>query len=314
MNEPLVSVIIPTYNQAKFLGHAINSVFSQTHKNFELIIVDNYSEDQTEALVSSYKDPRINYFKFKNHGIIAASRNLGIDNSTGEYVAFLDSDDLWKHDKIEKQLGVFKRKPEAGIVYSDYEIIGENGEAIDSRKYRPIHHEGNVSDKLLHYNFAALSGIIVKRSCLEDTGKFNEHKELVTCEDWELLLRLSLKYKFYWTHSRDFFYRIHQGSKSNSYERVTAILAALDSFYSASNLSETVHQIKNSVYSNAFKLAAMHCFYLCESAKLRKFTYKVFMTDFKQIDLTLLRNYVLSFLGSRLLHTITKIYYKIRNM
>ncbi|MEW6614426.1 MAG: glycosyltransferase [Thermodesulfobacteriota bacterium] len=309
----MVSVIIPTYNQAKFLGYAIDSVFSQTHKNFELIIVDNHSEDQTEELVSSYKDPRIRYFIFKNHGIIAASRNLGIDNSTGEYVAFLDSDDLWKHDKIEKQLDVFKKNPEAGIVYSDYEIIGENGEPV-SRRYTPIHYEGNITRKLLHYNFAALSSVIIKRSCLEDTGKFNEHKELVTCEDWELLLRLSLKYKFYWTHSRDLFYRIHQGSKSNSQERVAAILAALDSFYSLSNLPETIHQIKNSVYSNAFKLAAMHCFHLHDYAKVRKLTYKVFTNDLKQTDTTLLRNYVLSFLGSRLLHTITKIYYKIRNM
>src|SRR3989304_8476363 len=100
MKQPLVSVIMPTYNHARFIGEAIGSVLNQTYPNLELIIIDNYSEDNTEEIVSSYKNQRVKYFKFRNHGVIAASRNYGMRHAQGDYIAFLDSDDLWEPTKI----------------------------------------------------------------------------------------------------------------------------------------------------------------------------------------------------------------------
>ena len=97
----LVSVIVPTYNHATHLSRALRSVFKQTYKNWELIVVDNHSTDNTEALVKSFNSSRIKYLKINNHGVIAVSRNAGIEVAEGEWIAFLDSDDFWSEDKIE---------------------------------------------------------------------------------------------------------------------------------------------------------------------------------------------------------------------
>src|SRR5947207_12701130 len=94
---PLVSVIMPAYNRAYLIDKSIESVLNQTYRRLELIVIDNYSEDDTESVVKSFaeRDPRLKYFKYANHGLVAASRNAGIDAATGQYLAFLDSDDLW---------------------------------------------------------------------------------------------------------------------------------------------------------------------------------------------------------------------------
>ena len=94
-SKPFVSVVIPTYNHAKFLGKALESVIYQTYRNWEVIVIDNKSTDGTRQVIENYKDPRIQYFKISNDGIIAKSRNLGINVAKGEWIAFLDSDDWW---------------------------------------------------------------------------------------------------------------------------------------------------------------------------------------------------------------------------
>ena len=99
--SPLVSVIIPTYNRSYCIKKAIESVLSQTFKDFELIIIDNYSNDDTEEIINNYKNKKIIYEKFHNYGVIASSRNRGIALSNSKYVAFLDSDDWWKKDKLK---------------------------------------------------------------------------------------------------------------------------------------------------------------------------------------------------------------------
>ncbi len=91
----LVSVVIPTYNHARFLGRALQSVMDQTYKNWEVIIIDNHSQDNTDEIVEAFKDPRITLLKIHNNGVIAASRNMGIRAAKGEWIAFLDSDDHW---------------------------------------------------------------------------------------------------------------------------------------------------------------------------------------------------------------------------
>ena len=99
---------MPTYNNGSFIHTAINSVLKQTIRDFELIIVDNFSTDNTSKIIKNFKDKRIKYFKFKNKGIIAASRNLGISKSKGQYLAFIDSDDKWYDNKLEVCLDYFK--------------------------------------------------------------------------------------------------------------------------------------------------------------------------------------------------------------
>ncbi|MCP4377403.1 MAG: glycosyltransferase family 2 protein, partial [bacterium] len=114
--HPVVSVVMPTYNHAVFIGEAIQSVLSQTFADFELIVVDNYSEDDTESVVRGFGDPRIEYIKFANNGVIAASRNAALNRASGEFIAFLDSDDTWSPDKIAVQLEYMRANPNVALI------------------------------------------------------------------------------------------------------------------------------------------------------------------------------------------------------
>ena len=117
MKNPLVSIIIPNYNKEEFLSICIQSVLNQTYKNFEIIIIDNFSSDRSLDVIKKFIDPRINLFQFQNNGIIAASRNFGIKKSNGKYLAFLDSDDYWMKDKLSKSVKVLEKG--ADFIYHD---------------------------------------------------------------------------------------------------------------------------------------------------------------------------------------------------
>ncbi len=189
--QPLVSVIMPTYNHAKFIGEAIDSVLNQTYRNLELIIIDNFSEDNTERIVTSYKDDRIKYLKFRNNGVIAASRNYGIKHSHGEYIAFLDSDDMWVKCKLERQLSHFQSS----------EIVGVASDAILITN-TPYYRKKNYGRSKLGYidyqyidilngNPIMTSSCIIKRKIIENVGFFDENRDFCFIEDWELWLRMA---------------------------------------------------------------------------------------------------------------------------
>ena len=211
-------MIMPTYNHAKFIGKAIESVLNQTYKDIELIIIDNYSKDDTEKIVTSYKDNRISYLKFRNNGVIAASRNYGIKYSQGDYIAFLDSDDLWLPEKLEKQVGLLKRTNEIAMVYTRYKIIKEG---IISSKIFPKEGKcksGNIFKSLYLRPFIACSSVMVKRSVLAQVGFFSADPDLIAIEDTDLWLRISLKYRIKCTNGLFLiFYRIHSKSVSQGY-------------------------------------------------------------------------------------------------
>ena len=189
--QPLVSVIMPTYNHGKFVGRATESVLNQTYQNFELIIIDNFSEDDTEKIVVSYKDDRIIYLRFRNNGIIAASRNHGIRHSHGGYIAFLDSDDLWHKEKLEKQLPHFRIPKIIGVAsnalpesetpyYRNINLARSKFGYVDY-KYRDI----------LNRNRIFTSSLIIRRDTLDRAGQFDEDKSFSFIEDWELWLRMA---------------------------------------------------------------------------------------------------------------------------
>ena len=117
---PIISIIIPTYNHAKFIKKALQSVINQTFENWEAIVIDNYSTDDTEKILNEYKDTRIRYIKIKNNGIIAKSRNLGIENANGEWIAFLDSDDWWTLNKLETCFNNIDKKVD--LIYHNLEV------------------------------------------------------------------------------------------------------------------------------------------------------------------------------------------------
>ena len=132
MGNKLISIIMPTYNCAKFIGLTIETVINQTYKNWELVIVDDCSKDNTEEIVNNYisKDERIKYYKFSTNQGAAKARTKAMELTIGNYMAFLDSDDLWKEDKLEKQIE-FMKENNYNFTCTSYEQIDENGNLLN---------------------------------------------------------------------------------------------------------------------------------------------------------------------------------------
>src|SRR3990172_13226391 len=157
--NPKISVIIPTYNRAAYLAEALNSVISQTYKDFELIVVDDGSTDNTEEAVRRFTVD-IKYIYQKNQGVSAA-RNRGISESGGEFLSFLDSDDLWEKRKLEKQIDFFEKNKCAKVCYTD-EIWIRKGKRVNPMK-KHNKYSGDVFEKSLPLCIISASSIMIKR-------------------------------------------------------------------------------------------------------------------------------------------------------
>ncbi len=190
---PLITVIIPTYNRVKILSRAIKSVLKQTYQNFELIIVDDCSTDNTQKALKKFKDKRIFYIKHKKRKGASAARNTGIKKAKGKYLAFLDSDDCWLPEKLEKQLATLQKNKNAGIVYSRFWIVKNGKKKLccwpEIKKYN-----GWLHRQLLIGNFITTSSVLVKRQIFDKVGLFD--KKLPAYQDWEFFLRASLYEQF----------------------------------------------------------------------------------------------------------------------
>ncbi|MDD2806168.1 MAG: glycosyltransferase family A protein [Elusimicrobiales bacterium] len=212
---PLVSVIMPSYNHARYIGRAVESVLEQTAGDLELIVVDNQSADGTDEVLAAIKDPRLRVLKIANGGIIAASRNLGLKNAAGEYAAFVDSDDIWQPEKLERQLEALRAAPGAVLAYSRFKTLtGDTAsEAIYPRPSGCV--SGRVFGRLYLKHFIACSGVLARRSALLAAGGFSEERELVAIEDSDLWLRLAQTGEVVCSSDRALFlYRVHPGAAS----------------------------------------------------------------------------------------------------
>ena len=185
--KPIVSVVIPTYNHARFLRKAIDSVRRQTFTEWEAIVVNNYSDDDTEAVVASFADPRIRLENFRNNGIIAASRNHGVTLAHGDYIAFLDSDDKWYPEKLERSVAVLAKGNDL-VCHSEAWVT--NGVVFKKVDYGPVE-RARYESLLFGRNCLSTSAITVRRFCLEQVGGFDEDPACVTVEDYDLWLKLS---------------------------------------------------------------------------------------------------------------------------
>jgi len=191
--KPFVSVVLPTYNRAYILGDAIKSVLGQTYANLELIVVDDGSTDNTKEFVQTYTDPRIRYVRHEHNKGLAASRNTGIREARGAFVANLDSDDVWMLQKLERELAVFSTTaPETGVVYSQYERTYSNGRiTVFPDVPVPAH---NFQKMLLEVNLISMQMALVKKDVFENAGYFDE--SIPALQDWEFWIRASAKTQF----------------------------------------------------------------------------------------------------------------------
>jgi glycosyltransferase involved in cell wall biosynthesis len=188
IKSPTVSVIIPTYNREDLICKPIRSVLNQSYQNFEIIVVDDYSTDDTENVVASINDSRIRYIRHQRNSGPAIARNTGIENSTGSYVAFLDSDDEWLPEKLEKQLNLFQKcGSEVGCIYTGLAAVDKFNQVqiVKSPSDR-----GCLRDRLLYSNcIGTPSTVMVKRNYLEHVQGFDPN--MPSTEDADLWLRLS---------------------------------------------------------------------------------------------------------------------------
>ena len=212
--ESLVSVIIPTYNRADYLKLALKSVLEQTHKNIEVLVADDGSTDNTAEIVLSFNEPRIKYFYQKNTGTPGAARNFGLRKASGDYVAFLDDDDMWLPEKLEIQVDYLRKHPEYYLVYSNAWIIDENGVRkgllVKSESFK----EGEIFEELVKSNFIPQPTVLMRRDIFENIGFFNENPSLKAVADYEYWLRVSLHFKIGFVKEPLAMYRVHSKAMS----------------------------------------------------------------------------------------------------
>ncbi len=189
MEEPRVSVIIPAYNHARFLGEALDSVLSQTFQDFEVLVVDDGSTDGTRALVASY-GPRVRY-RFQPHAGVASARNVGLRDTSAPYVAFLDADDTWAPEKLDLQVAYLDAHPHVGVVFTSYLKTDEAGKSLTMEPKR-FPYIQSPFEAMLIWPYGSMHVAMVRRTCLERVGDFDE--TLAVAEDWDLWLRVAQHY------------------------------------------------------------------------------------------------------------------------
>ena len=210
-----ISVVIPSYNRKEFLKRSIDSAINQTKKPFEIIVVDDGSTDGTESIIKRHYD-FVKFIKQRNKGVSAA-RNIGIKVSIGEWICFLDSDDEWKKDKLEKQINAMKSNPGYKFFHSN-EIWIKNGLRINQKK-KHKKYGGDIFEKCLDMCRISPSSVMIDKTVFDEVGNFNE--DLVVCEDYELWLRICDKYRvFFIDEPLIIKYGGHQGQLSYSIESI----------------------------------------------------------------------------------------------
>lgn len=207
---PLVSVVIPTYNRADLIFDTIESVLHQSFEDIEIVIADDGSSDATETVIKQINDRRIIYNRCTHSGVPASPRNKAIKAARGEIIAFLDSDDLWLPNKLEKCVELLQHNQELGLVCSNEYLLNvtkTKEKLIKNKTSKVLYFED-----LLRENVVSSSTVVMRKKILDDIGLFDESESFRAVEDYHLWLRISLNYPIYYFDEPLGYYRIHDGS------------------------------------------------------------------------------------------------------
>lgn len=284
---PIVSIIIPAYNQGEYLKQAIESSLAQTFCDFEVIVVDDGSTDSTPEVVKGFTDSRIHYLRQENKGLSGA-RNTGIRNSRGQYLTFLDSDDLFLPDKLALLIAAFQQHPEMGMIAGQALLIDEHGKLIDTTFNSTM--QGDSAELILGNPFH-VGSIMVLKSWQEKIGFFDEN--LRSYEDWDMWLRLvKAGCKIMTIDQPVSLYRFHTAQMTRNGSQMTrASFAVLDKTYSQADLPARWQQLHDQAYANAHIRAAAHG-YLAHDFDLAKTHLETAVTLYPplKIDVDMLAN------------------------
>lgn len=192
----MVSVIIPTYNRADTIKRSIDSVLSQSYRDFEIIVVDDGSTDNTEQIVMGCADSRIRYLKNDRRIGANGARNVGIQHAVGEYIAFQDSDDVWRSDKLEKQMDMLQNRKELDVVYSRYARHWSDGRSmlVPDINYTREQLQDGIAHILANFNVIGTPTMIARRKCFEECGMFD--LKIRRYQDWEINIGFVQRYQY----------------------------------------------------------------------------------------------------------------------
>jgi glycosyltransferase involved in cell wall biosynthesis len=245
---PKISVIIPVYNAEETIKDTIESVLSQTYSQFEIIVINDGSQDKTLEIVSRILDPRLKVLSYPNAGV-SVSRNRGISQAAGDYVSFLDADDLWTPDKLETQLKALQANPQAAVAYSWTDWIDASGQFLRSGGHITVN--GDVYAKLLLRDFVESgSNPLIRRQALTEVGGFDESLNLAA--DWDMWLRLAARYEFVAVPSSQILYRVSPNSMSSNVWKMEAeSLQIIERAFAVA--PESLQHLKREVLGSRYK-------------------------------------------------------------
>jgi len=250
--EPMVSVLMPTYNRAHLIEEAIDSLLAQTYPTFELIVVDDGSEDDTRERIGTYADSRIHYL-YQHHQGISASLNRGLHAARGRYIARLDSDDIWLPEMLEVQIATLEEEG-VGVVYARAQGMDHKGRPNDDLRGLPPRYPGYTLESLLYGDMTCNITVVARRDCLEAAGVYDETLEVN--EDWHMWLRVALHCDFAFNDRVLARFRRHHGNATGADSvmletHVNKRTGVLDRFYRLPNLPPKAWAMRLLAYRNA---------------------------------------------------------------
>ena len=202
----LVSIIMNCHNGEKYLKESLKSIINQTYKDWELIFFDNVSSDQSKKILKEFNDERIKYFKSDNFINLYDARNLAVKKTNGDYISFLDTDDMWAKDKLEKQINFIKKNSNYKILYSNYYVLKNNEKQIMYKNELP---SGFITQKLLDFYGIGINTVFLDKSIFE---QYNFKKDLNIIGDFDFFIQTSKKFQIGYISDPLTFYRIHENN------------------------------------------------------------------------------------------------------
>jgi glycosyltransferase involved in cell wall biosynthesis len=254
MPAPKVTVILPTFNRARYVGEAMSSVLRQTMGDLELVVVDDGSTDATADAVARAGDARVRYLH-QDHRGISAAMNAGIRAARGAYVARLDSDDVWLADMLEITCGVLDARPEIGLVYGQGQAMDRDGRPLSHLRGMQQRFPGETLRSMLYDDCTCNITVLVRRSCFDRIGLFDE--SLIANEDWDMWLRLARHASFAYVERVLARFRWHDenltGLRSPHFDAVVETRTRpLDKIFAEADLPAEIRAMKPVAYRNVY--------------------------------------------------------------
>lgn len=262
--SPTVSVIMNCYNCSKYLREAIDSVYAQTYTNWEIIFWDNVSIDESATIAQSY-DSKLRYFCGDENVPLGNARNLALTKARGDYIAFLDCDDIWLPSKLEKQISLFESHPDVKLVFCDCNIVNSQHDILyRAFSVQPPSRGFVFNDLLLSNNFIPLVTVVVKSSLFNDMGAFNNEYKIA--EEYELFLRIAYRYQLDYVNEVLTEYRIHENNWSHRQDIGIKEQLNLIDFWLSKDIS-----VKNKLRKKKLKRKmALYFYYMVKYMKFPK--------------------------------------------